>query len=161
MRGQSPTDFESVSLTTRTSCLVDAAHYTPLKTRNGGEVISRLEGRIGEREAYATNGKCRRDGHTITFLFCDSSWTILLSPPMPTLLEMDYDARKRFVFDELKSVAQWSDVTSVDDFDMEQNKGEGWERCLRSRWTDERHLQAVEEVEPGRLPDSLPHLWSG
>ena len=44
---------------------------------------------------------------------------------MPTLLEMDYDARKRFVFDELKSVTQWSDVTSVDDFDMEQNKGEG------------------------------------
>ena len=44
---------------------------------------------------------------------------------MSTLLEMDYDARKRFVFDELKSVAQRSDVTSVDDFDMEQNKGEG------------------------------------
>ena len=80
---------------------------------------------------------------------------------MPTLLEMDYDARKRFVFDELKSVAQWSDVASVDDFDMEQNKGEGWERRLRARWTDQRDLQAIEEVEPGRLPDSLPHLRSG
>lgn len=43
---------------------------------------------------------------------------------MPTLLEMNYDARKRFVLDELKNVAQWSDVVSVDDFDMEQNKGD-------------------------------------
>ena len=84
-----------------------------------------MDGRLREREAYATHGKWKRGGHTITFLFCDSSCTILLSPPMPTLLEMDYDARKGFVFDELKSVAQWSDVASVDDFNMEQNKGEG------------------------------------
>lgn len=125
LRGQSPTDFESVSLTTRTSCLDVAAHSTLLKTRNRGGAISRLDGRLREREAYATNGKGRRGGHTITFLFSVSSCTILLLPLMPTLLEMDYDARKRFVFDELKSVAQWSDVTSVDDFDMEQNKGEG------------------------------------
>ena len=60
----------------------------------------------------------------IITLFRDSSCTIFPPFLMPTLLEMNYDARKRFVLDELKNVAQWSDVVSVDDFDMEQNKGD-------------------------------------
>ena len=62
---------------------------------------------------------------------------------------MDYEGRKRFVFEELRTVPQWSDVASIDDFCMEQNKGGGNFAALWSRWLDERDLQAVEEIEPG------------
>ena len=42
---------------------------------------------------------------------------------MTRLLDLDYDGRKKFVFDRLKTVPEWSDVCTVNDFGMEQNKG--------------------------------------
>ena len=42
---------------------------------------------------------------------------------MASLLELDYHGRKAFAYENLKGIPEWSDVTSIDDFDMEQNKG--------------------------------------
>lgn len=42
---------------------------------------------------------------------------------MPSLLELDYDGRKRFALNELQHIPEWNDVHSVDDFNMVQNKG--------------------------------------
>lgn len=42
---------------------------------------------------------------------------------MASLLELDYQGRKAFAYENLKDIPEWSDVSSIDDFDMEQNKG--------------------------------------
>ena len=42
---------------------------------------------------------------------------------MTSLLDLDYDGRKQFVFDRLRTVPEWADVCSLSDFSMEQNKG--------------------------------------
>lgn len=42
---------------------------------------------------------------------------------MKSLLQLDYQGRKAFAFENLRDIPEWSDVTSIDDFDMEQNNG--------------------------------------
>ena len=42
---------------------------------------------------------------------------------MPSLLELDYEGRKAFALREVQQIAEWSDIHSVDEFDMVQNKG--------------------------------------
>ena len=82
LRGQSPTDFESVSLTTRTSCLVLAAHSTLLKTRNRKGAISRLDGRLREREAWI--GEPRVFPHPL-LMGCDETVAFILYNVLPNL----------------------------------------------------------------------------
>ena len=42
---------------------------------------------------------------------------------MVRLLELDYEGRKACAFQHLQDVPEWSDVHSINEFDMEQNKG--------------------------------------
>ena len=64
---------------------------------------------------------------------------------MPALLELDYGGRKQFIFDQLRTIPEWSDVCSLDDFTMEQNKGILFGELSYCRWIDEYYLQSFEK----------------
>ena len=42
---------------------------------------------------------------------------------MAPLLQLDFQKRKAFALEQVQNIPEWSDIASVDDFDMEQNKG--------------------------------------
>lgn len=44
---------------------------------------------------------------------------------MNHLLKLDAKSRKEFAFQQLQDIPEWKDVTSMDEFEMEQNKGMG------------------------------------
>mgnify|MGYP003262381502 CR=1 FL=1 len=64
---------------------------------------------------------------------------------MPSLLELDYSGRKQFIFDQLRTIPEWNDIDSLDDFTMEQNKGTLFGKLSHCRWTNEYHLQSFEK----------------
>lgn len=64
---------------------------------------------------------------------------------MTSLLDLDYDGRKQFVFDRLRTVPEWADVCTLSDFSMEQNKGLYVLYRLLFRRTYEYHLSGVQE----------------
>ena len=59
-------------------------------------------------------------------IFCFSDcyfYSLFIIVFMTCLLDLDYDGRKQFVWDRLRTVPEWEDVCSINDFSMEQNKG--------------------------------------
>ena len=66
---------------------------------------------------------------------------------MVRLLELDYEGRKAFAFQQLQDVPEWSDVHSINEFDMEQNKGIELFNQYDYRWLNTRYLQAVKEIK--------------
>ena len=161
LRGQSPTDFESVSLTTRTNCLVRTSNLSYLRDVRDREEERPRTYPSNTNTSRKKNTSGNEEEHDSQFSFVVSAVTVASSAAMSSLLAMDFEGRKRFVFEELRTVPQWSDVASVDDFCMEQNKGGGNFAALWSRWLDERDLQTVKEIEPGRLPHFVQDLRRG
>lgn len=67
---------------------------------------------------------------------------------MRTLLEQTLDERKQFALTEVQHIAEWSDIHSTDDFEMEENKGGLIFLPLMIRRSNEHYLSSVEEIEP-------------
>lgn len=74
---------------------------------------------------------------------------------MGRLLELDLNGRKAYAFQQLRDVPEWKDVVSVDDFDIEQNKG-----CeLHIQLVVEGLTNVIYKLSKKSNPDDFPILF--
>ena len=74
---------------------------------------------------------------------------------MRTLLEQTFDERKQFALTEVQHIAEWSDIHSTDDFEMEENKG----GSFSFRWWLDGLTNIIYRLSKKSNPDDYPILF--